>query len=81
MKKRENIFTACARAVECRRPARRRSITKLMRTPPGGAVGCVRRMAPGGSGMIEGRTPRAPAESVFGTAFGAPGSGPNVRRT
>ncbi len=38
MKMNENIFTADGRALECSRPARRRSITKLMPTPPRGAV-------------------------------------------
>jgi len=47
MKEGENIFTADARELEYRRPARRRGITKLMRTPPRGAVRSVRRMPRG----------------------------------
>ena len=72
MNKEENIFTAGARELELSRPARRRGITELMRTPPRGAVRCVRRI-PWGEEMRgrDGGASRAPAEGMRPTGFQA----------
>jgi len=80
MHKEENIFTAGARELELSRPARRRGITELMRTPPRGAVRCVRRM-PRGEEMRgrDGGASRAPAWGCVRADFRRERSEPNVR--
>jgi hypothetical protein len=79
MKMDENIFTADGRALECCRPARRRGITKLMPTPPRGAVRSGLRTLSRVPGALrsEGRGLRR--KDGFTNSLRAGRPGPNVR--